>query len=252
MTGIYSYRNKINNKRYIGQATDLARRKKEHFSRAFHQNEGNTEYNSAIHKAFRKYGYENFEFTILEECLIAELDVREKYWIQYYDSKNRGYNCNDGGTEKHFCKLNPDILENIYIDLTETTLTFEEIRKKYDVSVGFVSDFNSGKIWKQDLLSYPLRKKAEGKKHFCSACGTELYEKTETGLCAKCYHISTRKVTRPSREELKSLIRTTTFVEIGKNYGVTDNAVKKWCDSCNLPRKKTDIKRYTQEEWETL
>lgn len=55
-----------------------------------------------------------------------------------------------------------------------------------------------------------------------------------------------------SRDELKDLIRTVPFVQIGKIYGVTDNAIRKWCDKYNLPRRVSDIKQYTDEEWKLV
>lgn len=58
-----------------------------------------------------------------------------------------------------------------------------------------------------------------------------------------------RTVERPSREELKQLIRTKTFAELGRMYGVRDNTIRKWCDFEKLPRKKMDINKYTDEEW---
>lgn len=63
---------------------------------------------------------------------------------------------------------------------------------------------------------------------------------------------SLRKVNRCSRDELKQLIRTTPFVKIGKQFGVSDNAIRKWCDFYNLPRRICDIKKYTDEEWATI
>jgi len=251
MTGIYCYYNTVNGKRYIGQAQDLDRRKKDHYVRAFNDFPSNSEYNSVIHQAFRKYGYDKFEYFVLEECSVSELNDREVYWIKYYDSYCNGYNCNSGGSEKHFIKLDPNILENIKNDLIFTELTFEEIRKKYNVSVGFVSDFNQGNIWKQDNITYPFRNPKK-KVYTCSVCGKELYSKSITGMCHNCYSISTRKTTRPTREELKYLIRNYSFVEIGKNYGVTDNAIKKWCDGYLLPRKKSEIKSYSDVEWENI
>ena len=55
-----------------------------------------------------------------------------------------------------------------------------------------------------------------------------------------------------SREDLKHLIRTTPFLTIGKQFGVSDNAIRKWCDKYKLPRKVSEIKKYTDEEWEDI
>lgn len=54
---------------------------------------------------------------------------------------------------------------------------------------------------------------------------------------------------KPSREVLKEQIRTIPFVQIGKMYNVTDNAVRKWCKLYNLPSRVTDIKKISDEEW---
>lgn len=61
-----------------------------------------------------------------------------------------------------------------------------------------------------------------------------------------------RKCVRPTREELKNLIRNYPFTKIGERYGVSDNAIRKWCDSENLPRKSKEIKSYSDEEWDLI
>lgn len=58
-----------------------------------------------------------------------------------------------------------------------------------------------------------------------------------------------RHVNRLTREVLKKEIRNSSFAAIGRKYGVSDNAIRKWCDSYNLPRKKSEIKKYSNEEW---
>lgn len=89
--GIYKIQNKINNKIYIGQSIDIERRFAEHKR---HKD------NCWIHQAIQKYGPENFDYTILQECLPEQLDQKEKYWIQYYQSfGNNGYNQNKGGKD---------------------------------------------------------------------------------------------------------------------------------------------------------
>lgn len=57
-----------------------------------------------------------------------------------------------------------------------------------------------------------------------------------------------RKVERPDRETLLNLIYTTSFLEIGRIYGVSDNAVRKWCKSYELPFRKKDIEQHKQEK----
>lgn len=252
-SGIYMYQNVINGQRYIGQAIDLARRKKDHKTRAFNEFQGNNEYNSVIHQAFRKYGYDNFEYSILEECEISLLNERERYWIAYYNSYKAGYNCDEGGnTARHFCKFNADTLQTLKIDLQETKDTYEILAARYGVSIGYVSDVNNGKIWHQDGVNYPLRKKQSKTKQYCLQCGIEISGQGNTGLCVACANARYRKTERPTREELKYLIRNYTFVDIGKQFNVTDNAIKKWCKVMNLPARKKDIIAYSDTEWEVI
>ena len=92
----------------------------------------------------------------------------------------------------------------------------------------------------------------EAKIYHCSQCGKQVSKYSEKGLCHECYSLSTRRVERPEREELKNLIRNKPFTHIAESYGVTDNAIRKWCDFYGLPRKKAEIKQYSDEEWQAL
>jgi bacterioferritin-associated ferredoxin len=93
--------------------------------------------------------------------------------------------------------------------------------------------------------------KAE-KKYYCFECGKEISKFSLSGLCTKCANKAKRVCKRPSREELKQLIRTTSFTAIGTQFGVTDNAIRKWCDEYNLPRTKKEIKKYSDKDWELI
>ena len=53
-------------------------------------------------------------------------------------------------------------------------------------------------------------------------------------------------------DKLKELIRKFPFTQIGKKYGVSDNAIKKWCIAENLPKTKVEINSYSDKEWELL
>ena len=89
-------------------------------------------------------------------------------------------------------------------------------------------------------------------KYFCKKCNKEITRYSKTGLCEECNKISSRIVERPSRDELKELIYNLPFTQIGKKYGVSDNAIRKWCKMENLPTKKSEINQYSLSEWEKV
>ena len=101
-------------------------------------------------------------------------------------------------------------------------------------------------------LECSSQEKVENTISYCKNCGKIISPHTKTGQCPECAAISRRTVDRPSREVLKDLIRKDPFVQIANAYGVTDNAIRKWCDQYNLPRKKCEIKEYSDEQWNKL
>lgn len=50
----------------------------------------------------------------------------------------------------------------------------------------------------------------------------------------KCRRLFSRKVIRPTKENLSKEMQRLTWVELGKKYGVTDNAVRKWAKNYKL------------------
>lgn len=99
MGHIYCYTNLINNKKYIGQSINPPEERfKNHKSN--YKNPKNSEYNSEIHRAMRKYGYENFKYEVLANCIedINLLNILEIYYISYFDCQTpKGYNIEPGG-----------------------------------------------------------------------------------------------------------------------------------------------------------
>ena len=95
-TGVYKITNINNEKVYIGQAADVSNRWKDHIKAGL----GIDTPNNKLYAAMMEDGVENFTFELLEECKREELNNRETYWIEYYQSQDWGYNMTKGGARK--------------------------------------------------------------------------------------------------------------------------------------------------------
>ena len=96
-------------------------------------------------------------------------------------------------------------------------------------------------------------RKIFAKKFYCSECGAEISKgSTKCMACESKSRVIPLEEMQVSREELKNLIRNKSFSQIGRDFNVSDNAIRKWCDKFNLPRKKTEISQYSDEEWELI
>ena len=78
------------------------------------------------------------------------------------------------------------------------------------------------------------------KEKVCLSCGIPISK--DATYCEKCYHFSFRKVDRPSPEVLKEELILMNFSAVGRKYGVSDNAVRKWCKSYGMSTKASDYK----------
>ena len=116
------------------------------------------------------------------------------------------------------------------------------------VDVGeLVNCFNEERATEIDQILYNLK---HHKIYYCKNCGIEITQGSQ--YCINCIGTARQKVERPNREELKNLIRQLPFTTIAKQFSVTDNAIRKWCDSYKLPRTKGKINSYTDEQWELI
>ena len=91
-TGIYKLTNLKNQKTYIGQATNISDRWKEHIKCGL----GIDTPSNILYSAMLAEGVENFTFEIVEKCPREELNEKEAYWINFYQSNIYGYNMTKG------------------------------------------------------------------------------------------------------------------------------------------------------------
>lgn len=302
--GIYKITNKINGKCYVGKSTNIYHRWIEHKSSSREIRDGGDEY--AIHCAIRKYSIENFSFEIIEECPLEQLDEKEKYWIEYYNSHENGYNetyGGDGGLKydyNHIYELwnkgytNKEICEKLKCGDQTVTRAFrlydiseEEVRSRSNyfqkrpiVAIDIISKqplkifsslreccvFFQGNLKQIGGLYKSLHNPYRWEGYYWEYLNEHNYPKKELTneeffnfkqekLFTKSKEMkeriskSNRTVERCSRDELKKLIRTIPFIQIGEKFGVTDNTIRKWCDYYNLPRRVKEIKAISDEDW---
>ena len=93
-SGIYMITNTLTNEIYIGRAVSIDKRWQEHCKSCFNLG---TIAHSTLHTRMAKEGIWNFTFQILEEVPKEKLSEREKYWINFYHSKDYGMNEKAGG-----------------------------------------------------------------------------------------------------------------------------------------------------------
>lgn len=92
--GVYRITNIETQQMYIGQAKDVRERWREHCKCGLRID---TPGNNKLYPNMIKYGIENFTFELMEKCENAsQLNEKEKYWIEFYDTYHNGLNNTQG------------------------------------------------------------------------------------------------------------------------------------------------------------
>lgn len=100
LSGIYGLRCRTTDKWYVGQSLNISGRwSKYRTLRCKSQ--------PKLLNALRKYGFDNFDKIVLEECEpnVDILNLREVYWVKHYNSFEDGYNLTEGGKNS---RLSPE------------------------------------------------------------------------------------------------------------------------------------------------
>ena len=156
----------INNKVYIGQSKRLKQRYSDHLT---HIKKGK-HHNDILQKSFNKYGFDSFEYSILEEVLDENtLNEREKYWIDFYGGINsdKVYNLKDPLLNEYSDYVRKKMSE---ANSGENNSNFgnkwtDEMKKEASKSKkGITLEERMGKE-KADLTKEKMKKSQTGRKH---------------------------------------------------------------------------------------
>lgn len=151
---IYLAKNTISNKCYIGQTRKtLEQRKRQHIRDTIKEK-------FTFSKALRKYPVDSWEWSILAEVDISELDEYERFFIKDLNTFKQGYNSSAGGSWKE--GGNPNQTTTIYElwhpEYGEVRETLTELYKR-SASFGSISMLVNGK--RQHINGYVLLKNKE-------------------------------------------------------------------------------------------
>ena len=224
---IYLRTNKINGKKYVGQATNLK-------VRQYSWNCLLSRYGGkAINNARAKYGIDAFDFEILKECKDEELNYWEKYYIEKLNTKvPNGYNMTDGGDGVKGCHISEEHKKKISTKLKGKHLS-EEHKKK-------IGKANKGKkrseeyknnlsvLYRGRSFTEETRKKMSEK-----AKGRKVTEETRKKLSENHKGKYNTKCSKPilqiNRYTNEVIAEFPSIIQVQRDFGYDNGAISKCC-----------------------
>ena len=161
MAQIYCIRNKINNKKYVGETLFTFQSRFKQHQQTWKNSYKPTTEKRPLYEAFSKYGIENFEVYLLENCADEQRWERERFWISELDTFKNGYNANAGGIGNDKCPYSDEEVIAAYHKYKTITKTSEMLEigeaaiskrlKKHNVELYFdtraESNVNNLLVW---------------------------------------------------------------------------------------------------------
>lgn len=138
---------------------------------------------------------------------------------------NGNQHYNRDGTLKDYYKTRNDFFKEIGWKIYEIHYSVIYSDELLSVLINDVKNFSLS-VEEHEYYTKEFFRIKEESKNRCVDCNKPIFKTAKR--CGKCNGLLTRKVERPSKEMLCELIKDNTWRSIGKMYGVSDNAVRKW------------------------
>lgn len=132
----------------------------------------------------------------------------------------------------------PPITEEQFVEALKTTPSIRQALQK--LGINYAAKYYYDKAYYlMDKYDFSQKKPKPVKeiKQKQSKTKNKCIEDDRATRREECNHLNARKVDRPNRDELKKLIRNNSFLGLAKQFNVSDNAIRKWCKTYNLPSK---------------
>lgn len=224
--GIYIIKNSINNKVYIGQSVNIEARWLAHKYSA--TNVKSNDHHTQIHKAMYNLGVDNFFYEVLELCEIDELNVKEIFYIEKFNSYRQGYNMTLGGESNKYESNGRAIL---------TLEQVQEIRLMYGARIRFkdayaryenvISKRGFKKVWHYETWRgvYPEVYSDENKKWHATQAKKSLDGNKNAGKNNTLRACSNEEICRMRELRQAGL----SYEKISKEVSRSTSVVRKYC-----------------------
>ena len=177
--GIYKITNTLTNEAYIGQSKNIEKRistHKEDLENGTHVNKGLQE-DYDLAKSLDS-DYEIFSFEIIKEVKAKDLNKEEMYWINEFNSFERGYNKTSGGSHDE-TKGHVDYGGGrLFTDEKRIKLMTKELTDDFANKENYIFKTTSNEV-----LCSKCGKEFNDEFEFCPYCGTK---KPQPKICPKC------------------------------------------------------------------
>lgn len=220
---IYLITNKVNNKKYVGQTIRSLNDRINDYRRGYG--------NDYLNKSIEKYGWNNFEFTIIDTAQsIIELNNKEIRYINEYNTcdKNIGYNIEAGGrnsipTTETLKKMS---ISHLGIKQNDTWINKRISKSGSDDAKKYGKPKTE---LEKNLLSLNSPKYWQGKKRDEETIKKISQTKKEKGMSAKQKELLCKKVYKVDAitNDIIETFDSTLLASISEN--VNQSTISRWC-----------------------
>ncbi len=234
MIGVYKIQNVQDGRCYYGSSVNIEKRFTQHLKTL----SNNTHHNNHLQRAWNKYGKEAFTFTVVEECELDQILVREQY---YLDINVQGYNIGktSSGGDNISNHPNRDMIVSKIKQanhLRISTMTEQEKHARFSKPMEMNNNWKGGSTY--SYCSCGTRKKP--KATTCSKCrdrsgiNNPFYGKTHSeDTKQKLREIANNRTTKPSNSKkvMADGVLYSTAYEAARAFGITRGLVNYRCKS---------------------
>lgn len=226
---IYQIKNVVNGKKYIGQTTRSLSKRISEYKKSLLYDETNN--NSYLSNAFKKYGWDNFEFSVIDTAqTIDELNAKEIKYILEFNTTNKeiGYNIESGGNNAIPAIETLEKMSKSHLGIKQS----DQWINRRIAKAGSVDAKKYGRIKTDDekkYLSQNSPKYWQGKTRNESTKLKISKTKLEKGLSGKQKEVLCKKVYKCNAitNEIITIFESTT--EASKFENVNQSTVSRWC-----------------------